>query len=532
MDREIRRHPGSIFEIRENTGKGPVVAGYVVEFEKLSLPLFGGFREKVRKGCFAAYLRGKEVTKALWNHDPRSVLGSTKNGTLALWEDNIGLRFELELPDTTAGQDAEESIRRGDVDGVSFGFSCLKDEWDNSDPNGLVRTLVEASLYEISPCTFPAYPSSTVAVRSAQLVFEEHERRGGTRTAPASVSDSTKRAALIAKLKKSIEEDRSMQFRNLGEFVAATRWNPLDLRALGASVGANGGFLIPDQFRAEVLMIRPDEAIVRPRAMVLPPGDEPDAKITIPLLKQGANGVLGGMQVYWLGENDDVMMVEPEFAEAMEMPNEMNAIVTISDKLLRNSPVASSFLEVGFHNAIAREEDRAFLVGGGTDKPLGVVNCPGRIVVDRNTADTITYPDVIAIIKKLLPSSWGRAVWVANINALEPLLNMVDAAGNLIFKLGEGGTRQHTLAGFPLIFTDLTPPIGNLGDLMLCDFLYYAIKDGAGPFITSSQGSTTLFNNNLSMVKLVWSVDGQGYVYEPLTLDDGVTEASPFVILR
>jgi uncharacterized protein len=107
-------------------------------------------------------------------------LGRTKNGTLRLYEDDIGLRFELDLADTTLGDDAFKTIKRGDVDGVSFGFRMRKQEWDESDPDNVVRTIMQADLFEISPVGFPAYPDSQVAARSDdpyKTYLEEKEQR-------------------------------------------------------------------------------------------------------------------------------------------------------------------------------------------------------------------------------------------------------------------------------------------------------------------------------------------------------------------
>ncbi|BAU28966.1 prohead peptidase [Aneurinibacillus soli] len=168
---EQRTFTLSNIEVRmEGEAGAPTVSGDVVMFEQLSVPLWG-FREKVRKGAFDKSLR-KSIIKALWNHNSDLVLGSTKNRTLRLWEDDMALRFELDLPNTTWGKDAAESIRRGDVDGVSFGFEVVKDEWDYDDPSDVIRTLIEVNLYEISPTPFPAYPDSSVDMRSAKRTFE------------------------------------------------------------------------------------------------------------------------------------------------------------------------------------------------------------------------------------------------------------------------------------------------------------------------------------------------------------------------
>jgi HK97 family phage prohead protease len=103
------------------------------------------------------------------------VLGNTENDTLKLAEDERGLRFELMLPDTTAGKDARTLIKRGDVKGMSFGFRTVKDQWDESDPKAVIRTLQEVRLYEVSPTAMPAYPQSSVAARSMEDIKDSYE---------------------------------------------------------------------------------------------------------------------------------------------------------------------------------------------------------------------------------------------------------------------------------------------------------------------------------------------------------------------
>ena len=164
---EKRELPQSTIEIREDDNGQRTIFGYAVKWEMKSHPMgwFQRFQEQFKKGAFAESLT-KEDQRALWSHDTSQVLGRTKNGTLRLYEDDIGLRFELDLPDTTLGNDAYKSIKRGDIDGVSFGFRMRKEEWDESDPDNVTRTITQADLFEISPVGFPAYPDSQVSARS------------------------------------------------------------------------------------------------------------------------------------------------------------------------------------------------------------------------------------------------------------------------------------------------------------------------------------------------------------------------------
>ncbi|MGI2836788.1 HK97 family phage prohead protease, partial [Bacillus cytotoxicus] len=88
-------------------------------------------------------------------------------------------RFELDIPNTTVGNDAWELIKRGDVDGVSFGMKVIKDKWSSEErENGKLykRSILNAELYEISPVAFPAYPANEVNVRSLDD-FKANEKR-------------------------------------------------------------------------------------------------------------------------------------------------------------------------------------------------------------------------------------------------------------------------------------------------------------------------------------------------------------------
>lgn len=160
-------------EIREDEEGNRTLTGYAIKWEMKSVTMgWRRFREQFKRGAFTESLTNEDQL-ALWSHDTSKVLGRTKNGTLRLFEDEIGLRFELDLLDTTLGDDAYKTIKRGDVDGVSFGFQMLKQEWDEADPDNVIRTVTKAKLLEISPVAFPAYPDSQISARSKDP-YEEH----------------------------------------------------------------------------------------------------------------------------------------------------------------------------------------------------------------------------------------------------------------------------------------------------------------------------------------------------------------------
>ena len=155
----------AIKELRvHDDSDGPMITGYAAVFDMLSEDL-GGFRERVLPGAFTDTLKGKPDVKALIDHDSSKILGRTTAGTLTLEEDKKGLAVRISPADTTAGIDVLKSIKRGDIDQMSFAFQTVTDRWHTEDEEE-IRELVAVNLFDVSVVTFPAYPDTSVAIRS------------------------------------------------------------------------------------------------------------------------------------------------------------------------------------------------------------------------------------------------------------------------------------------------------------------------------------------------------------------------------
>jgi uncharacterized protein len=149
-------------ELRQEPGEPLKIRGYAAVFDQLSEPLFG-FRERILPGAFKKSVDAD--VRALVGHDPSQIIGRTKSGTLTLREDQHGLYTEIDPPNTQLGRDTVESIKRGDLDQMSFGFQVVSDKWKHEDKE-LIRELVEVDLFDVSVVAFPAYSQTEVSVRS------------------------------------------------------------------------------------------------------------------------------------------------------------------------------------------------------------------------------------------------------------------------------------------------------------------------------------------------------------------------------
>ncbi|UPU01079.1 HK97 family phage prohead protease [Bradyrhizobium barranii subsp. apii] len=115
-------------------------------------------------GAFDSSLAEGRDILALMDHSRDKVLARTKSGTLRLSSDNRGLKFEIDVPDTSAGRDVLALAARGDLGGMSFGFTAEQDDWQ-----GERRTLRKVTLHEVSVVSaWPAYEGTTVSARARQ----------------------------------------------------------------------------------------------------------------------------------------------------------------------------------------------------------------------------------------------------------------------------------------------------------------------------------------------------------------------------
>lgn len=151
----------------EQQDQQPVIAGYPAVFNQMSDLLFGSFRERIAPGCFTETIQMDDI-RALFNHNSDKLLArrSPRHESLMLREDETGLYMAFNPPAVSYAADLTELVRVGLVNQGSFQFEVLEDTWDEVDSE-LVRTLVKCKLYDVSPVTFPAYPSTNVKVRAA-----------------------------------------------------------------------------------------------------------------------------------------------------------------------------------------------------------------------------------------------------------------------------------------------------------------------------------------------------------------------------
>ena len=336
-------------------------------------------------------------------------------------------------------------------------------------------------------------------------------------------------------------------FENLGEFVCAVTFDRNDPRLadveyqefdnvagarndMSMGTGTEGGFAIPEQFKPELLQVKPDEAAFRPRATVIPAGDPPDAKITMPALDQtSAQNVYGGVVMYKVGEGVELTETNVRLKQVSLEPQGLGGYIQLTNKVIRNWRASGPLVAKQLRSASIGFEDTQFYNGNGIAGPLGILSAPARIEVTRATASSIAIADIRNMYARI--KMGGSFVWIASQTTLPQLMQLAGGNSENIFVFDASRPVPNSLLGIPLIFKDRSVTLGTKGDLVLADLSYYLVKDGSGPFIATSEH--VAFLNDITTIKLINNVDGKPWLSAPLPLEGSTSNTvSPFVVLK
>lgn len=152
--------------VEQRSGKS-VLIGLTAPFNKDSLDL-GGFIERIQPGAFTEALKSSDPV-GLFNHNPDNLLGRASASTLRLEQRDDGLHYELDMPDTEIGKRVVVAVERGDLRGNSFAFTVEEANWEELDQDTWLRTITKvAELWDVGPVVNPAYPDTSVALRSLE----------------------------------------------------------------------------------------------------------------------------------------------------------------------------------------------------------------------------------------------------------------------------------------------------------------------------------------------------------------------------
>lgn len=309
--------------------------------------------------------------------------------------------------------------------------------------------------------------------------------------------------------------------------------------AYSGNVPSTGGYLVPEEVRSEIMTRALEGAVVRPQATVVP---MPTSKFRWPVNDMTTeNGeVYGGIIMSWLDEGETFTATEGTFASIGLNAHKLGGLASVPNELIRHISALEAWLRVNMPNAIKHFEDLAFLKGNGVGRPLGGLhaNNPAMIVATAETnqpADTITWPNILAMFSRLLPESYERAEWDITPDAISEIFTMalpVGTGGSAIM-VGEGSGPSRlpsTILGIPVRFTRKAPAVlGDQGDISLVDWSNYVVGDTTAMQLDVSEHSS--FTSDKTDFRILLEVDGQPGMLAALTPENGGPTLSAYIQL-
>ena len=342
------------------------------------------------------------------------------------------------------------------------------------------------------------------------------------------------------------EEDKKAlagngKFKSFGEFAQAIYRHDKNinsdnrLKALSEGTGSDGGFLVPEEFKAQLLKNSVENAVVRPRATIIPMASN---TIELPRIvdTSHASNVYGGATGYWVEEAGSYTASQPTFGSFELKAKKLTGYTQASDELASDSAIAlESLLIQIFGDAIRHFEEDSFINGTGVGQPQGILNSDALVTVAKETgqtATTILYENLIKMYSRMMPDSHANAVWIAHPDTLPQIMKMslaVGTGGSAVWINNASDGVPATIFGRPLILTEKCKTLGTVGDIYYADLSYYVIGDRQGVTIASSPHVN--FTSGQTVWRFTERLDGAIWMDSAVTPAQGSNTISPIVAL-
>lgn len=306
--------------------------------------------------------------------------------------------------------------------------------------------------------------------------------------------------------------------------------------SFSTNVPSDGGFLVPEQYRSDLLALSLEASLIRPVATVIPMSTQ---RLSIPFVDSTSNAttVLGGWQAYWVDEASAPPETQAKFGAITLDTKKLMLYSSAPNELVADGVGFEAFLRQSLPKVLAFEEDYRFMQGTGVGEPLGFINSAPSIVVTAVSgqgAGTIIKENIDAMYARMLPSSLTSAIWIADIGLFPQLASMaqnVGTGGSPVWLTNGGviGAPPVTIYGRPVYFTEKAPALGTTGDINFVDPSYYLVGDRQQ--VTVQASTDFLFSTDKTAYKVIERVDGRPWLQSPITPKNGGSTLSPFVQL-
>ena len=269
--------------------------------------------------------------------------------------------------------------------------------------------------------------------------------------------------------------------------------------------GSDGGFLVPDDFRAAFQTKVEGEDSLLARCNVL---DTMSNNITVPQNNVSPWDTENGVQAYWEGEAKQIDKSKIKVDTKSQRLHKLTALIPVTDELLEDSVLLDAWMKQEVNEKFDFSISRAILAGDGVGKPLGVWNSAACITIAPEAAQpvgTIVFENIINMWSRLYSGCQARSIWIANQDTLPQLMSLkFPGDGRPVYIPGGviAGAAFGTLFGRPIVFHEAAETVGQRGDLTLVDLEKYLIaRKAAG--LQAAQSMHLYFDYDMAAFRFV-----------------------------
>ena len=390
-----------------------------------------------------------------------------------------------------------------------------------------------ADWIEVSKDSIKQLRKEKLSAEDVEALIKEHFRKGAERKfsygGGSASSDDPKSFKGMFGTPRS--QDTSASWKTFNEFAGKVAMRMSDARfekSVNESTGSSGGFAIPEEFSATAFDLALEQEIVRPRATVYGLST-PKKTVPATVLGDHSSNLYGGVTATWEGEEAPITESAPEFRSVILEPKKLAAYTRVSNEWFEDNSAVR--IETMIANAISWYLDKAFLQGTGAGQPLGLLNSPALLTVNQDISENIGARDFANMWQALHPACRGNATWIIDNSRVSDLYYLDHAAfaeTNMSPAYLTGGISKappSTIFGQPVVYTEKLPA----DTILLADVSQYAI--GLRREIRLMASIHEHFQNDQTSFRATIRVDGESLWDEPLTLADGSSQVSPFVVL-
>lgn len=301
------------------------------------------------------------------------------------------------------------------------------------------------------------------------------------------------------------------------------------------NTGADGGFAVPPDFRAEIQkLVEGEDSLIRLCDQLTSSSNH----FTVPKDMGAPWASSGGIQAYWGGEAGALTQSKPSLQSETVPLDKLYCLVPVTDELLEDAPSLDSYLRRKAPEMLNFKVNLAIVQGTGVGQPNGILNSACLVTVAKESsqvADTVVFANIVKMWTRLYGPCRPKSVWLIN-QDIEPKLMTLEFTGTnssvpaYLPANGLAGSPYGTLMGRPVLPTQACETLGDLGDILLVDLSKYMLLQKTTG-IRTDVSIHLWFDYDTMAFRFIWRIGGRAWWSAAVSPRDGSSTVSPFVAL-